>query len=102
MKHFVTIPMEMLCRCLLETKQNILNDEIIVSDVKPVNMFVLKLSQIKVIWNDIFFLIRIVLISCSHVCTLIDCEKRISHGIIKFILNSFFNALLIQWVKISN
>jgi len=55
MKHFVTIPMKMLCGCLLEAKQNILNDEIIVSDVKPVNMVALQFSQIKVIWNDIFF-----------------------------------------------
>ena len=55
MKHFVTITMKMLFWCLLEVKQNILNDEIIVSDVKPVNMFVLKLSQIKVIWNDVLF-----------------------------------------------
>ena len=54
MKHFVTIPMKMLIGCLLEAKQNMLNDEIIVSDVKPVNMFVLKLSQITVIWNYFF------------------------------------------------
>ena len=54
MKHFVTIPMKMLIGCLLEAKQNMLNEEIIVSDVKPVNMFVLKLSQITVIWNYFF------------------------------------------------
>jgi hypothetical protein len=56
MTHFVTIPMKMLIGCLLEAKQNMLNDEIIVSDVKPVNMFVLKLSQITVIWNYVFLI----------------------------------------------
>ena len=54
MKHFVTIPMEMLIGCLLEAKQNMLNDEIIVSDVKPANMCVLKLSQKTVLWNYFF------------------------------------------------
>ena len=102
MKHFVTITMKMLIGCFLEAKQNMLNDEIIVSDVKPVNMFVLKLSQITVIWNYFFLKFRIISISCSHVCNLIDFEKIISHGIIFiFILKSVFNVLLMEWVQIS-